>query len=64
MNSKAGDYPRAWLKNHGKGRVFYSAFSHYGQNFQGPKLLRFYLDGIQFALGDLNADTTPSAKLK
>ena len=61
---KDGDYPLAWVKSHGKGRVFYSAFSHYGQNFQDPKLLRFYLDGIQFALGDLDADTTPSAKLK
>ena len=44
--------------------MFYSAFSHYGENFQDPKLLRFYLDGIQFALGDLEADATPSGKLK
>jgi len=29
-----------------------------------PTLLRYYLDGIQFALGDLPADTTPSAQLK
>ncbi len=26
-------------------------------------LMRFYLDGIQFALGDLPVDTTPSALL-
>jgi hypothetical protein len=26
-------------------------------------VLQHYLDGIQFALGDLTADTTPSAKL-
>jgi hypothetical protein len=26
-------------------------------------VLQHYLDGIQFALGDLQADATPSAKL-
>ena len=28
---------------------------------KAPAVLRHYLDGIQFALGDLPADTTPSA---
>jgi type 1 glutamine amidotransferase len=53
----------AWIKNHGKGRVFYCSLGHNPKAFQDPKIVRFILDGIQFALGDLPADATPSALL-
>jgi len=56
------DYAMAWIKRYGEGRVFYCAFSHFDENFLNPALLRFYLDAIQFTLGDLDADATPSAK--
>ncbi len=46
-----------------KGRVFYCSFGHDGRIFRDPRILQFYLDGIQYALGDLEADATPSAKL-
>jgi len=59
---KDGDYALAWVKGYGKGRVFYTALTHFEENLANPALLRFYLDGIQFALGDLAADTAPSAK--
>ena len=55
--------PVAWIKTHGKGRVFYSSLGHKAEVFERPALMQFYLDGIQFALGDLDADATPSAKL-
>ena len=54
----------AWVRKFGKGRVFYSSLGHNPKSFFDAKLLRFYLDGIQFALGDLEADTTPSGPLK
>lgn len=59
---KDNDYALAWVKVYGQGRVFYTALTHHEENLANPALLRFYLDGIQFALGDLEADTTPSAK--
>jgi len=59
-----GDSAVAWIQQVGKGRVFYCSLGHQHQIFWNPVLLQFYLDGIQFALGDLKADTTPSAKLK
>jgi len=59
---KDGDYALAWIKPYGQGRVFYCAFSHFEENFLNAALLRFYLDGMQYALGDLEADATPSAK--
>jgi type 1 glutamine amidotransferase len=53
----------AWIKEHGKGRVFYCSLGHNPLAFQDPKIVRFLLDGIQYALGDLQADATPSAQL-
>ena len=57
------DYAVAWVKALGKGRVFYSSLGHNDDIYWNPVILRHYLAGIQFALGDLKADTTPSAKL-
>ncbi len=58
-----GDFALSWVRSYGKGRVFYCAFGHQKDIYQNPTILRHYLAGIQFALGDLEADTTPSAKL-
>ncbi len=57
------DYALAWVRNYGKGRVFYSALAHSPHVFEDAKMLRFYLDGAEFVLGDLSAPTTPSAFL-
>ncbi|MFQ6130652.1 MAG: ThuA domain-containing protein [Armatimonadota bacterium] len=57
------DHAVAWVKSHGQGRVFYGSLGHRAEIFWNPTIMRFYLDGIQFALGDLAADTTPSANL-
>jgi len=61
--AKENDYPVAWLHQHGKGRVFYSNLGHNHSTYWNPKVLQHYLDGIQYALGDLEADATPSGKL-
>lgn len=58
------DYALSWIREYGKGRVFYCAFGHDDQIWWNPAILRHYLDGIQYALGDLKADATPSAQLK
>jgi len=49
----------SWIKRYGKGHVFYSSPSHNAQAFEDPKLLRFFLDGIQYAVGDLKCDDSP-----
>ena len=55
------DFPMSWIKAYGKGRVFYTSFGHNTHMYQDPKLLKHYLAGIQYAVGDLEADATPSA---
>jgi type 1 glutamine amidotransferase/sugar phosphate isomerase/epimerase len=57
------DYALAWVRNYGRGRVFYCTIAHNPYVFWDSKMLQFYLAAIQFALGDLPAPTVPSAKL-
>ncbi|HVE15482.1 MAG TPA: ThuA domain-containing protein, partial [Chthoniobacterales bacterium] len=58
------DFPIAWIKKlPGGGRVYYCSLGHNNEIFETPEILRHYLAGIQFALGDLKVDATPSAKL-
>ncbi len=58
-----GDFPIAWIHRHGGGRVFCSNLGHNNFTYWNPVVLQHYLDGIQYALGDLTADETPSAKI-
>ncbi|MGH7493461.1 MAG: ThuA domain-containing protein [bacterium] len=53
------DLPISWVRSFGMGRVFYSSFGHNASIYWNPAILQHYLDGIQFALGDLQVDTTP-----
>jgi type 1 glutamine amidotransferase/sugar phosphate isomerase/epimerase len=57
------DYAVAWVRQYGRGRVFYCTFAHNPYVFWDPKMLEFHLAAAQFALGDLPAPTIPSAKL-
>jgi type 1 glutamine amidotransferase len=52
-----------WIKSYGKGRVFNCAMGHTPTLFETPALAQMMLGAIQFVLGDLPADTTPSAML-
>lgn len=52
----------SWIKKHGKGRVFYSSPSHNAQSMTNPKLLQFFLDGLQYVMGDLKCDDTPMSR--
>lgn len=54
------DVAISWVRSYGQGRVFYCSLGHNHHLFWNPAVLRHYLDGIQFALGDLAADATPS----
>lgn len=58
-----GDFAVAWIREYGQGRVFYFSLGHRHEIFWNRPILQCYLDGIQYALGDLKADATPSAKL-
>jgi type 1 glutamine amidotransferase len=56
------DFGMVWIKSVGKGRVFNSVLGHRPDFYMMPDLVTMMLGGIQFVLGDLEADTTPSAR--
>ena len=63
MNRDDNDYALSWIREYGQGRVFYCGFGHDDQIWWNPQILAHYLAGVQYALGDLKADATPSAKI-
>jgi uncharacterized protein len=56
------EVPVSWLRKAGDGRVFYTNFGHREDTFMKKMILEHILDGIQYSLGDLDADATPTAK--
>jgi type 1 glutamine amidotransferase len=57
-----GDYALSWVRRDGNGRVFYEALGHSERIFAITPILDHVLAGIQYVIGDLPADDTPSAK--
>jgi len=58
---KDNDNAISWIKMHGEGRVFYCSLGHRNEIFWNPAVLRHYLAGIQWALGDLKGvETAPN----
>ena len=53
-NSKTNDYPVSWVRDYGKGRIFYSNFGHNKATWMNAAMLQHFLDGIQWALRDLD----------
>jgi len=56
-----GDYAISWIREWGKGRVFYTSLGHQPAAFMNPKTLGHILAGVQYALGDLDADAAPGS---
>lgn len=58
-----GDLAVSWIRDYGRGRVYYSSFGDNPHINWDTRILNHYLSGIQFALGDLDAPATPNQKL-
>ncbi|MDF1825733.1 MAG: ThuA domain-containing protein [Verrucomicrobiales bacterium] len=54
------DVPVSWCRKIGEGRLFYTNLGHNDMTFANTVVLQHMLDGIQFALGDIDVDTIPS----
>jgi type 1 glutamine amidotransferase len=53
------DYGLSWIRREGQGRVFYEALGHSERIYAIRPLLEHLLAGMQYVLGDLQADDTP-----
>ncbi len=52
------DFGVSWTKTHGKGRVFYCSIGHNHDMYWNPDVLAIYLNGIQWAMGDLQPESS------
>jgi len=57
-----GDYALSYIRREGKGRVFYEGHGHSDRVYAMTPMLEHIRAGIQYALGDLKADDSPSVK--
>jgi uncharacterized protein len=56
------DFAVAWLKDYGKGRVFYSTFGHTYESWDRPDMQKMWLEAVKWCMGLTQTDTTPRPK--
>jgi uncharacterized protein len=59
INRTDGDFPLAWIRTYGKGRVFYSAFGHFSESFTKEPVRTMLLQALLWLTGQIDLDTTP-----
>ena len=57
-----GDYALSYIRREGRGRVFYEGHGHSERVYAITPMLEHVRAGIQYALGDLKADDSPSKR--
>lgn len=51
LHRSDNDFPVAWVKNYGKGRVFYSTLGHLDASWDDHRIQQIYLEAIRWSLG-------------
>jgi uncharacterized protein len=54
------DYPATWIREQGKGRVFFTSMGHREDVWANPIFQDILVGGVRYALGDVKADATPN----
>ena len=54
-----GDFPVAWVRTYGKGRVFGSTLGHAAETWDDPVVQQMYFGAMRWALGLVEGDATP-----
>ena len=49
----------AWIRSQGKGKVMFCSPSHNAQSFENSDILTFFLNGLQYVVGDVDCDDSP-----
>ncbi len=57
-----GDYPIAWCKEYGKGRVIYTSLGHRTDVAERPDIKQHYLGALLWAIGIEPGDAKPQSK--
>lgn len=54
-----GDFAVSWIREYGKGRVFFSTFGHTIESWDRPDIQRMWLEAVKWCLGMTSGDATP-----
>ena len=60
VHRKDGDFPAAWARTYGRGRVFYSILGHEADDWDNPAIATMYYEAMRWALGLVDGDASPS----
>lgn len=55
-------YPETWVRNHGKGRVFYTSMGHNEAVWKTPEFSQVLLGGLQWTSRNADGEVKPNAK--
>jgi type 1 glutamine amidotransferase len=56
------DFAVTWVRDYGKGRVFYSSLGHEEQVWDRPDIQQMWLEAVKWAMGMTQGNTTPRPK--
>ena len=59
LDNASGDYPLAWVRNYGKGRVFYTALGHFDTTWRDARFQQMLEEGLSWVTGQSEADAQP-----
>jgi len=54
--------PITWVKNYGKGRVFYCGLGHPPEVWNRPDIQKMWIEAVKWSMGMTKADPTPNPK--
>lgn len=56
------DFAITWIRDYGRGRVFYSTLGHREDSWNRPDVQKMWLEAVKWAMGLTKADATPRPK--
>ena len=62
VHRQDGDFAVGWVKNYGKGHVYYTNLGHREETYDRPDIQKMLIEGIKWAVGMTQADATPRPK--
>jgi len=58
VNPGTQDFPLAWIRRYGSGRVFYNALGHFDSTWTDPGIRQMMLQAMLWLTGQIDADAT------
>ncbi|HAX42753.1 MAG TPA: ThuA domain-containing protein [Bryobacteraceae bacterium] len=59
IRRKDGDFAVTWVREFGKGRVFFSSFGHTIESWDRPDIQKMWLEAVKWSMRMTNGDATP-----